>query len=258
MKIIATIEARMTSSRLPGKVLRPLAGKPMLQRLIERIKPARDIDEVIIATSDLVSDDPIARLANELNIGCFRGSLEDVLARLTRCAERNNADLIVKLSGDNPLYHYTLINDIVESFFEVNCDFLGTTFMGFSKAWQEQRTFPLGLGVAVIPLRVLQEADLSCDSMDDRESVVKYIIDRPEMFRLCGFHAHEKWAFLNRPELRLTVDTKEDFQLIDKIFTSLFLKNKLFGLQDVVEYLDTNTELLHINADVTQKGMINE
>jgi spore coat polysaccharide biosynthesis protein SpsF (cytidylyltransferase family) len=256
MKIIATIEARMSSTRLPGKVLRQIAGKPMLQWLIERIKPSQTIDEIVVATSVESSDDAIVELAKGMNVSCCRGSLEDVLGRLTRCAESKNADLIVKLAGDNPLYHYELIDSMIELFQNSNYDFLGTTFMGYSKAWNVPRTFPLGLGVAIFPLWVLQDADRSTQNPDDRESIVKYIIDRPGKFRLGAFQAEGRFSRLNRPELRLTVDTQKDFELMEYIFSSLPNKNELFSIEEVIEFLDEHPQIRDSNKDINQKGLL--
>ena len=253
-KIIATIEARMTSSRLPGKVLRPLAGKPMLQWLIERIRPARQIDEIVIATSRDESDDSIELFAARMGVSCFRGSLNDVLGRVTRCAESYHADLVVKLSGDNPLCHYKLIDAMVSNFTEFKCDFLGTTFMRFSPTWDVPVTFPLGFGVAIIPVKILQETERLAEAPDDRESVVKYIIDRPYKYKLGDFQAEEEFSALNRPELRLTVDTRKDFELMEYIFSSLSSKSWLFPIEEAIVFLDRHPQIRDINKDVKQKG----
>lgn len=256
MKIVATIEARMSSSRLPGKVLMPLAGKPMLQWIIERILPSRQIDAIVVATSVEPSDDPIAAMAAHMGVGCFRGSLDDVLGRLTRCAESVQADWIVKLSGDNPLCHHALVDDMVAAFKDRPCDFLGTTFMGFSTAWKEQRTFPLGLGVAVMPLTVLQTADRLSTSPDARESVVRFIIDHPERFDLAAFHAAGPWAGLRRPELRLTVDTETDFAMMEAIFTALGRQAPDFSIAAAIAYLDAHPQTRDRNRQVRQRHLV--
>jgi spore coat polysaccharide biosynthesis protein SpsF len=255
MNIVATIEARMSSSRLPGKVLKPLAGKPMLQWLVERVRPARRIDRLVLATSVETSDDPTAELARQLGIDCFRGSLDDVLGRLTRCAETHAADLIVKLSGDNPLYHHLLLDDMVAAFERRPCDFLGTTFMSFSEAWQARRTFPLGLGVAVMPLAVLQEAERRSQTAEGRESVVRYIIDHPERFDLAAFDAVGPWAALNRPELRLTVDTAADFAVMEALFDALGRQAADFAITDAIAYLDAHPEVRALNRDIRQRHL---
>jgi len=256
MRTVATIEARMTSSRLPGKVLKPLVGKPMLQWLIERIRPAKSLDEIVVATSDQSSDDTIADFARQMGVVLFRGNLEDVLGRLTRCAETRKADLIVKLSGDNPLYHHALIDDMVEYFKHEKYDFLGTTFMSFSKAWHVQRTFPLGLGVALFPLWVLKDAESSTNDPRDRESVVKYMIEHPEKYKLGAFQADGMWANLNRPELRLTVDTEKDFYLMESIFSNLFTQGKLFTVSQAIQFLDQYPQVRDMNKAVRQKELL--
>ena len=255
MKIVVTIEARMTSTRLPGKVLKNLSGKPMLQWIVERARPSKNIDEIVIVTSDESSDDPIVELSRRVNVPCCRGSLEDVLGRLTMCAESRNADLIVKLSGDNPLYHYDLIDSMVECFLNSNYDFLCTTFMAFSKVWNVPRTFPLGLGVAIFPLAILKDVNRLAVDPNERESIVKYIIDRPDKYRLGAFNAEGKFAKLNRPELRLTVDTEEDLELMEQIFNSLSKEGICFSIDKSIEFLDKNPEIRVINRDVKQKWL---
>ena len=256
MKIVATIEARMTSLRLPGKVLMPLVGKPMLQWLIERVRPSRRIDEIVLATSDQPSEEPIVELANKMEIPFYRGSLDDVVGRLTKCAESRNADLIVKLSGDNPLYHYDLIDAMVYHFLQSKYDFLGTTFMDFSKVWDVPRTFPLGLGIAIFPLQVLQDADRSAKKTEERESVVQYIIDRPHKYFLGAFQAEGESSGLNRPELRLTVDTEKDFELMQDLLSTLSKREKLLSIEETIEFLDEHPEIRDSNKDIHQKDLV--
>ena len=255
VKVVATIEARMTSSRLPGKVLKDLSGKPMLQWIIERVMPSKNIDEIAIATSDKSSDDPIVELSRRVNVPCCRGNLEDVLERLTMCAESRNADLIVRLTGDNPLCHYGLIDSMVECFLNSDYDFLCTTFMAFSKVWNVPRTFPLGLGVAIFPLAILKDVNRLAVDPNERENTVKYIIDRPDKYRLGAFKAEGKFAKLNRPELRLTVDTEEDFEIMEQVFNSLSKEDIYFSVDESIEFLDNNPEIRDANSDVKQKWL---
>lgn len=255
MKILATIEARMSSTRLPGKVLKQLSGKPMLQWLIERVRPSSMVDEFIVASSIEESDDAIERLCDSLGVLCCRGSLEDVLGRLTVCCEKNNGDLIVKLSGDNPLYHYELIDEIVKNFLSSEYDFMGTTFMSFSSTWNVERTFPLGLGVGVFPAWLLNEINLKAIKPEERESVVMHIIDNPDIYNLGAFQAVGRYSFLNRPELRFTVDTSLDFDLMEKVFNTLSVKNALFSLEEVIAFLDSSPEVRDMNRTVMQRGV---
>src|SRR3954449_9621786 len=137
-RVVATIEARMTSSRLPGKVLLPARGRPLLELMVERLRRCRHLDEIVIATAVDASSDPLQQLAERLDIGCFRGSEDDVLARVLGAAEAYDADLIVELTGDCPLIDPALVDHVVDRFYEGGADYCANVL---------DRTYPLGFAV---------------------------------------------------------------------------------------------------------------
>ena len=152
MNRIAIIEARMKSSRLPGKVLKPILGKPMLELLVERIKQARYVDHIVIATTGSASDDPIEDLAKRLNVGCFRGSEEDVLDRVLSAARKYKADVIVEITGDCPLVEAEKIDQMLRSYQYMNYDFMANRLDG---------SYPPGLGLRIFRRQTLERVDSS-------------------------------------------------------------------------------------------------
>jgi spore coat polysaccharide biosynthesis protein SpsF len=241
MKVVSTIEARLRSSRLPGKVLRPAVGKPMLELLIERLRRARRIDEIVVATTDNPADDAIEELARRLGAGCFRGSEEDVLDRVLRAAQSVAADVIVEITGDCPLTDPRIVDRMVEVYLANKVDYVANVL---------KRTYPDGLEVQVFATALLAEVASLTQDPADREHVSLYIYEHPERYQLHNVESHlpEKYW-----ELRLTLDTPEDFELIAAIYHELYPKNPAFTLDDVLRLLDRRPELLALNAEIHDK-----
>ena len=241
-KIIATIEARVGSTRLPGKVLLEAAGKPMLQHMIERVRRSIYVDEVIIAMPIGSENDPIADLAGQLETVCYRGSEENVLLRVVEAARSRQADVMVQLTGDCPLMDPSLIDECIEEYLEGDWDYVANELV---------RTYPIGFDVAVL------KADLLASTLDepdltdgDREHVTTYIVDRPQRYRLCNVSAPPA---LDRPELQVTLDTAEDYQALKQVFEILFPLRPEFTVEDVVRLLSERTDLADINRFVERK-----
>jgi len=232
--ILAVLQARMSSSRLPGKVLLPLAGAPMLQRQIERVQRARRIDELVVATSEDSSDDAIAQLAERLGIRSFRGSLEDVLERLYRAALPYSPRFVVRLTGDCPLTEPDLVDAVVERLVAGGFDYVNTSMVP---------TYPDGLNVEAMRFEVLAEAHRNARLASQREHVTLYIKDHPERYRL-GVVSDS----CNRSNLRWTVDAPEDYELVRRIYEKLYPKNPAFGRDDVFRLLASDPALSQINA----------
>lgn len=241
MKIVATIEARMESSRLPGKTLAPILGRPMLEMLIERLRRARRVDQVVVATTDRPADQAIEDLARRLGVGCFRGSSDDVLDRVLKAAQAHAADLIVEMTGDCPLLDPAVIDEAIAVFLAGQFDYVSNHL---------PRTFPLGLDTQVFPVRVLAEVAALTQDPADRENVSLYIYEHPERYRLGQFEAPVE---IRRPEFRLTVDTQEDLDLVRQIYERLYPAKPDFSVYDVVELLDRRPELAALNRHVRQR-----
>jgi spore coat polysaccharide biosynthesis protein SpsF len=241
MKIVSTIEARMTSSRLPGKVLKPVLGQPMLKLLIERLQRSQEINEIVVATTINAADEPICRLAEKLGVGVHRGSEDDVLTRVLEAAQSHQGDLIVEITGDCPLLDPQVIDRCIKLFRENSFDYVSNTL---------KQTYPRGLDVQVFKTATLAKvAELTKDPVD-HEHVSLYIYQHPETFTL---HNMVCDPAISRPNYRLTLDTEDDLALITKIYEALYPRNPHFGLRDMIELLDRNPSWTALNAHVRQK-----
>lgn len=241
MKIIATIEARMTSSRLPGKVLLPARGKPMLARMVERLKMVPSLDGIVVATTVNATDDPIEALANELGIGCWRGSEDDVLKRVLDAARAFEADVIVELTGDCPLIDPAIVEQCVQAYTAAGVDYLSNIL---------ERTYPIGMDTQVFATRILDDVARRTDDPTDHEHVSLYIYRHPELYSLKNIAAPEG---LHDPELRLTLDTSQDYELIDAVFAALLPKGPGFTLADILALLKAHPDLRKINDHVAHR-----
>lgn len=238
---VCTIEARMTSSRLPGKVLRPVLGRPLLELMVERLRRARQLDEIVVATTINSSDDEIEQLAARLGVGCFRGSEADVLGRVLGAADAYGADLIVETTGDCPLIDPVLIDQIIGTFEANIVDYCGNCVV---------KSYPLGMAVQVFPRAVLQRVAEQTQDPADREHVSLYIYEHPEQFRLLhitsGLSSEES-------ALRLTVDTQDDLDLVTTVFETLYPVKPDFGLSDILDLFRRRPALASVNQHVVQR-----
>ena len=241
-KITATIQARLGSSRLPGKVLKPILGRPMIARQIERIQQSRLIDEVVIATSTAPENDALARLAAEMGIGCFRGSEDDVLGRVAGALRASAADLHVEFQGDNPMPDALLVDAIVGFFLKHADDYDYVTN-------SMKTTYPPGAEVSVYPAAVLYDAERHATDAKLREHVGIHIYQHPERYRIRNLEAP---AWLRCPDLHLEVDTDEDFEVVNAIFEALYPANPGFSLQQAIAFA-TSSGLGEKNKDVARR-----
>jgi spore coat polysaccharide biosynthesis protein SpsF len=241
VKTVAIVEARMRSSRLPGKVLRPILDRPMLQLLVERLRLARRLDQIVVATTADPSDDPVEALASALGVGLFRGSEEDVLGRVREAAHRSSAEVIVEVTGDCPLVDPALVDQLVGIYGTGAYDYVSNVL---------ERTYPRGMDVQVFATAALDAADLATDDPVHREHVSLYIYEHPETFRL---HNVRSGLPASQADLRLTVDTAEDLALVTAIFETLHPARPGFSLADILGLLDRRPELAALNRGVAQK-----
>lgn len=242
MKVVATIEARMGSTRLPGKTMLPIFGKPMLQLMVERVKMAKLVDEIVIATSVNKKDDVIELLANELGICCYRGSEDDVLDRVLQAAKNAEADHIVELWGDTVLIDPEIIDEAIKYYLNNNYDCIGTCL---------EKTFPWGMSLLIFSTKVLDEVSILTMDPSDRENVSTYIYFHPEKYKIGHLPCPPE---IKRPEIRLVVDELPDFELITEIFKNFHSKNKIkFNTKEIIDFLDANPHLLEINKNVRQR-----
>jgi spore coat polysaccharide biosynthesis protein SpsF len=241
LKTVCTIEARMRSTRLPGKVLRPILGRPMLALMIERLQRIRQVDDIVVATTDNPTDDAIADLACQAGVKSFRGSEQDVLNRVLEAARSVRADLIVETTGDCPLIDPGVIDQLIATFKCNSVDYCSNVL---------SRTYPRGMDAQVFPVVALTQVAQLTQDPTDHEHVSLYIYEHPERFRLLNI------ASGLAPEiadLRLTVDTPEDFDLVSCVFESLYPANPAFTLADILTLFECQPELRRINQNIQQK-----
>lgn len=232
--ILAILQARMSSTRLPGKVLAPLLGRPMLVRQIERIRQANTLDKLVVATSEDPSDDAIARLCDDVGTDCFRGNLNDVLDRFYRAASHYTPEHIVRLTGDCPLTDPRVIDAVVHLHVAGRFDYSSNSL---------DPTFPDGICVEVIRADCLNQAWAEARLPSEREHVTPFLYKRPGRFRLGslkGQHDHS--------QIRLTVDESVDLEVVRPIFEALYPRNPNFGLDEILQWLDEHPELKALNA----------
>ena len=238
MKIIAIVQARMGSTRLPGKVLRELAGKPMIARVLERVRRAESVDEIIVATSDLPGDDPLAEWLAASQHACFRGSERDVLARFSGAAAQTGADAIVRITADCPLIDPGVIDAVVAAFRADQFDYASNVL--------PRRTFPRGLDTEIFTRTALEIAAREATDASDREHVTPFIYQHPERFLLQGIETDADFS-----EHRWTVDTPKDFELIEKIYRAL--GDAEFSWKDVLRLIGEHPAWSEINRHIAQK-----
>lgn len=219
----------------------PIVGKPMLELMVERLRRARTVDQLVVATTDRPADDPIAELCVRLGVGVFRGSEDDVLARVLGAARAYGADVIVETTGDCPLHDPALVDKVVADFRIGGADFVGNIL---------PYTTPRGTDVRVFRTDALEEIDLSSSDPADHEHVSLHFWEHPEKYRLRNV---ETALPGDASTLRLTVDTREDFELVKSIFEELYPANEEFTLFDILELLQRRPELAAINSQIEQK-----
>jgi spore coat polysaccharide biosynthesis protein SpsF len=242
MRVNAIVATRMTSSRLPGKVLMDLGGKPALVRLIERLKRSKYLHEIVIATTINQEDDVVVKTAEEQGVLYYRGSEEDVLARTVEAAEATGTDYIVQITSDCPLIDAETIDRVIERMLEhPYLDYVGNSLV---------RTYPLGYSTEIFRTEALREVERTIDDPAVREHVSLYFYENPEIYRLSNVEAP---LFLRHPEYRLTLDTQEDYRVIKHVFEALYEEKSDFTLYDITRYLIQHPEVAAWNRHIQQK-----
>lgn len=243
MKIAVIIEARMTSTRLPGKVLRPVNGKPLLDIMIDRLSQMRFCDEIVVATTTNADDDPIIELAQKRGVCFYRGSEEDVLDRVLQAALSHQVDVIVETTADCPVIDPEISDQVVSMLLKGRTDFASNCV---------PISYPRGMDTKAFSTKILKEVSNLTNDPTDREHVSYYIYNHPERYQLATLSAP---AFLTRPDLRLTVDTLEDFRLIEQILLNLGTEKPQFSLHEILNFLDQHPWLYDLNRHIEQKSV---
>ncbi|MCL6611783.1 MAG: glycosyltransferase family protein [Peptococcaceae bacterium] len=241
MKKVIIVQARMSSTRLPGKVLKEVLGKPLLEYQYERLQRVRLADKIVIATTVNQSDQPVIDFCKRLNISYYRGSETDVLTRYYEAALLYSADIVVRVTSDCPLIDPFVIDKVMDFYLQhyPTYDYVSNTL---------ERTYPRGMDTEVFSFKALERAHFEAVSPPDREHVTPFLYRNSEKFRInnVSFHSDQSCH-------RWTVDTVEDFELIKRVLECLYPINPEFTMEDVLDIISLNPDWFYINAHVEQK-----
>jgi spore coat polysaccharide biosynthesis protein SpsF len=238
-KVVLIIQARMSSTRLPGKSMMPLADKPLVYRMVERLKKCKKVDEIVIATSDQSEDQVLVELAKELQVSYFQGNLLDVRDRYLKAAEKFKADFIIRIPADNPIPDANEIDKLIEFHLEHNPS-------GFSSnlAQVNNSGYLDGIGAEIFSSKLLQESLTRSDSETVKEHVHRNFFDYPTQTPVdtswCPVASPTAPAELRRPDIILDVNTLDDYHKIKRIYEHLYPQNPNFSTTDVINFLDTS------------------
>ncbi len=238
---VVIIQARMGSTRLPGKIMLPLCGKTVLEHDINRVSAATRMDDIVVATTTKPADDVVAEEALRLGVKVFRGSEDDVLSRYYLAAKAHDAETIIRITSDCPLYDPQLLDEMIGTFQQSRCDYLSNCLV---------RSYPRGLDTEIFTFAALEKAYNEATEQVQKEHVTPYINQRPELFLIEDYVADT-----NHADLRWTLDTQEDFDFITAIYNALYPANPLFTTNDILQLLEEKPALKTINAHIEQKKL---
>jgi spore coat polysaccharide biosynthesis protein SpsF len=242
MNAIAIIQARMSSTRLPGKVMKKLADKSVLAHVISRLQTSKTLDGVVVATTTNQVDDVIVAESRKYGAAIYRGSEEDVLGRYSAVASESAADVVVRITSDCPLIDPELIDHMLRKFFALPAvDYLSNTI---------ERTYPRGLDVEIFSRKVLAMAAQQAQESFEREHVTPYIYQHEDLFRLVNYV-----DLVNRSNHRWTLDTPSDWQFIEAVYQHLYWSGEIFTSADVFALLQRHPEIEKLNEHVEQKKL---
>lgn len=240
-RVVAIVSARMASSRFPGKAMVPLAGRPLIQVLLERVAMVPDLDSVALATSMRPENRVLVDVARTLGVPAFQGEEDDVLKRYIDCARNMDADHIVRVTGDNPLTDLETITELVSVHLDAGADY----------TYVPGDALLMGILPEVVSRLALERSWARGEAKHRSELMTLYIKEHPQEFRIKTAKLPEG---LYRPEYRLTVDEPEDVQLMQAIFERLQTPGKIVSTREAIELLDRNPELGRINAHLRHKA----
>ncbi len=241
--IIAILQARMGSSRLPNKVLHKIKGKTLLELYINRVKQSRLIDKILIATTTNSGDDVIEKIASKLGIECFRGSENDLLDRYYQCAKEYHADVVVRVTPDDPFVDYRVIDQAIQIFKDNQVDFVTNHF---------EPTYPEGLDIEVYSIHALEKSWKEATLLSEREHVFPYIQNNQDQFRIINFKQEKDYS-----HLRWTIDYECDYEMAKVIYNYLYDKKPIFVQEDILKLLEKHPEISKINAHIKRKEGVN-
>jgi spore coat polysaccharide biosynthesis protein SpsF len=244
LQVDVIVEARMSSMRLPGKIMLPAIGKPMLELMVERLKRIKGISNIIIATTVNDTDDCLADFASSFCLGCYRGSEDDVLLRVVQAAQKFDTDIIVEIPSDDPLVDPEISSKVVEAFMEryPEIDLVANDLM---------ETVPVGFYTRAFKRSQLERIEKTTEHPLDRENVEAYFYNNLDQFK---HHNIKLDPSFRRSDIRLTLDTEDDYFVIKAVYENIYHRKKDFSLKDIIAYLDANPKIRDTNGNVIQRS----
>ena len=241
--VIAILQARTGSTRLLGKVLKTIKGKTLLELYLNRVKPSKLINKIVVATTDLEQDNRIEELVVRLGFECFRGSEKDLLDRYYKCACKYNAEVIVRITPDDPFVDYQIVDRGISIFLKNNVDFVTNHLTP---------TFPEGLDVEIYSFSAIEKLWHQATLLSEREHVFPYIQNHPVEFRIINFTQEGDFS-----HLRWTIDYECDFEMTKVIYEHLYDQKNIFLQRDILQLLQKNPEIAEMNAHIQRKEGVN-
>jgi len=241
MCVVLINQARMTSTRLPGKVLKPVLGKPLLAYQLARLQRAKRVDEIVVATTLNAADDPIVDLCRELGVSVYRGDELDVLDRYYQAAKEHAADVVVRVTSDCPVIDPAIVDQVIAAYASGGYDYIANT---------RERTYPRGMDTEVFSMRALTEAWQEGRLPYEREHVTPFLYRHPERYRIGNVASGRDLG-----QHRWTVDTPEDFDLIERIIGALYPAKPEFTLDDILAQFALHPDWMQINQHIRQKEL---
>ena len=236
MKIVAIVQSRMGSTRLPNKAMKPIGGRPMIELLLERLARSAELNQIVVATSTSEQNQPLVDHVEKLDYVCVRGSEDDVLDRFVTAARQVGADVVVRITGDCPLIDPNLVDAAIQKFIEGEVDYLSNTVPA---------TYPDGLDIEVFSASALERANREAYESFDREHVTPYL-RRPSLFKTSALINEQ-----NLSSIRWTVDEPADFEVISQVFDH-FAPDTLFPWESILAFSEENPDLFALNSSIAR------
>ena len=241
--IIAILQTRMGSSRFPNKVLRKIKGKTLLELYTNRVKKSQLVNKIVIATTKKSEDDIIKKIATKLGLECFRGSENDLLDRYYQCAKKYHADVVVRLTPDDPFVDYQVVDRAIQIYKDNQVDFVTNHF---------DPTYPEGLDIEVYSINALEKSWQEAKLLSEREHVFPYIQNNQNQFKIINFKQEQDYS-----HLRWTIDYECDYEMTKVIYDYLYDKKPIFLQEDILQILDKHPEISEMNSHIKRKEGVN-
>ena len=241
MNIVAIVQARTGSTRLPEKVFLPLCGKPLIWHIIQRVRMSNFVNQIVLATSTNKKDDHLVEWAKNENINIYRGSEEDVLARFYETAINTNADVIVRVTGDDPFKDPEIIDIGIKIFIENRLNFISNN---------NPPSFPEGLDVEVFDMDTLKLAYNNSTDAFEREHVTQYMYRNSKIIKMQNFRNKE-----NKSNLRWTIDTEIDYKMAKIVYENLYKEGEIFKYKEIIDYIENFPHVGLMNINETRSTM---